>query len=359
MESYLLPEATSQLEQIINILKDNEDMIPEFGWIHLSDIYYRLGVCFTMRTELNEGERCLFMALTCLDLSWPKNKMSFFLHFWMNWFEQYKHRHWHPLLGLTRRRVNQDLARRVVDIMRQLSNIYVYTGNGRSFAFTSLVGLNACERLRDAGPNYTLFLARHSLVCWLDEKRHDSVYYMSMALQNMKKNWHADAWTVCAYLHFAAGKFGDARSLTYLAIENTRTFGVVTDCQAFYRAVGLVVTTRIFEGILNDCPDDLALIKLMADTARINRDYEAEIWLGVYNLGNSIVINKLDDCSATVVLLETQVSKTTIYNAIAIHGTLICYYIRKRNYDLAHSHIGPFLEILPCLTVTRKCFDYY
>ncbi|ORZ21135.1 hypothetical protein BCR42DRAFT_345789 [Absidia repens] len=359
MKSYLLPEATSQLERIISILKDNEDMIPEFGWTHLSDIYYRLGVCFTMRTELNEGERCLFMALSCLDKSWPKNKVSFFLQFWMNWFEQYKHRHWLPLLNLTRRRVNPDLGRRVVDIMRQLSNIYVYTGNGRSFAFTSLVGLNACEKLCDTGSNYTLFLSRHSLVCWLDEKRHDSVYYMSMALQNMNQKWHADALTVCAYLYFAAGKFHDARSLTYLAIENTRTFGVVTDCQAFYRAVALVVTTRIFEGVLDDCPDDLALIKLMADTARINRDYEAEIWLAVYNLGNSIVNNTLDDCSAPVLLLETQVGKTTNYNAIAIHGTLLCYYIRKQNYDLAHSHIGSFLEILPSLTVTPNIFPIY
>jgi tetratricopeptide (TPR) repeat protein len=354
MKSYLLPEATSQLEKIIKILKDNEDMVSEFGWTNLSDIYYQLGVCFTMRTELNEGERCLYTALSCLTKDWPKNKLSFLTQFWINWLYQYQHRHWHCLWKLTRQRMNPELGKRVVDIMRQLSNIYVYTGNGRSFAYTSLVGLNACENLRDTGCNYTLFLARHSLVCWLNEKRSDSVYYMSKALQNMNNNWHADTISVCAYLYFAAGKFHDARSLAYLAVENTRTFGVVTDCQAFYRAVGLVITTRIFEGALDSCPDDVALMKLMTDTARLNRDYEVEMWTGVYHLGNSIVTNSLDDCLTTVSFLEDHLPKSTNYNAIAIHGTLICYYIRKKEYDEAHSHIRRFVEILPSLTLTRK-----
>ncbi|CAO3590799.1 unnamed protein product [Absidia cylindrospora] len=312
-----------------------------------------------MRTELNEGERCLFLALSCLDKAWPRGRFSFFVHFTLNWLDQYKHRHWHLLWNLTRRKVNPKLDRRLVDIMRQLSNIYVYTGNGRSFAYTSLVGLNACESLRDEGPNYTLFLARHSLVCWLNEKRSDSVYYMSKALQNMKKTWHADTLSVCAFLYFAAGKFHDARSLAYLAVDSTRTFGVVTDCQAFYRAVSLVMTTRIFEGVLDDCPDDLNLMKLMADTARINRDYEAEIWLGVYSLANSIVTNQLEDCLIVVSHLESHIASSTEYNAIAIHGTLICYYIRKQNYDEAYLHINPFLELLPSLTVTPNIFPIY
>ncbi|KAI8331150.1 hypothetical protein BC941DRAFT_439130 [Chlamydoabsidia padenii] len=359
MKSYLLPEATSQLEKILKILKDNDDMAPEFGLINLSDIYYRLGVCFTMRTELNEGERCLYMALSCLAKDWPKNKISFFVQFWINWFTQYQHRHWHLLWKLTRRRMNPELGKRVVDIMRQLSNIYVYTGNGHSFAYTSLVGLNACESLRDTGPNYTLFLARHSLVCWLNEKRSNSVYYMSKALQNMNNDWHADAISVCAYLYFAAGKFNDARSLAYLAIENTRTFGVVTDCQAFYRAVALVITTRIFEGSLDNCPDDFALMKLMTDAARINRDYEVDMWTGVYHLGNLIVTNKLDDCSVIVTLLEDHLSKSTNYNAIAIHGTLLCYYIRKQEYEEARIHIRKFVEILPSLTLTPNIFPIY
>lgn len=354
MRSYLLPEATTQLEQILTILKENDEMVHEFGWTRLSDIYYRLGVCFTMRTELTKGERYLFMALSCLDKPWPKDRSSFLLHFASNWLDQYKHRHWQLLWTLTRRKVDPELGERIVDIMRQLSNIYIHTANGRSFTYTSLVGLNACEGLRDEGYNYTFFLSRYSLVCWLNENQRNSVYYMTRALQNMKDTWHANTLSVCAYLYFAAGKFHDARSLAYLAIENTRAFGVVTDCQAFYRAVALIVTTRIFGGVLDDYPKDLQLLKLMADTARINRDYEVEKWLGVYSLGNSIVTDKLDDCSSVVSVLESNLANCTDYNAIAIHGTLLCYYIRRRKYDEAHSHIGLFLERLPMLTVTRK-----
>jgi hypothetical protein len=95
-------------------------------------------------------------------------------------------------------------------------------------------------------------------------------------------------------------------------------------------------------------------MKLMTDTARLNRDYEVEMWTGVYHLGNSIVTNSLDDCLTTVTFLEDHLPKSTNYNAIAIHGTLICYYIRKKEYDEAHNHIRRFVEILPSLTLTRK-----
>ncbi|CAO3590800.1 unnamed protein product [Absidia cylindrospora] len=32
MQSNLFPEATSQLERIISILRENDDMVPGFGW---------------------------------------------------------------------------------------------------------------------------------------------------------------------------------------------------------------------------------------------------------------------------------------------------------------------------------------
>ncbi|KAI9307012.1 hypothetical protein BJ944DRAFT_228992 [Cunninghamella echinulata] len=360
MESYLLPEATDQLERIVKILDENEDLASEYGLIHYSDIYYRLGVCFTMRTELNEGERYLLMALACLNHSWPKNKIIFGLKYWRKVYAQYKYRHWPVLWKLTEGRLKPELGKRIIDIMRQLSNIYVYTGNGQSFSYTSLVGLNVCAKLKDRGPNYTLFLARHSLVCWLHEHKQNSVYYMTKALQFMNTNSDADTLSVCSYLYFAAGKFKDTRSLAYRAVLCTRTLGVVTDCQAFYRAVGLILTTRIFEGRLDDCPSDLNLMNLMAETARVNRDYEAEIWLNVYNLGNAIIKDQLEDiCDEIIPHLESQHLNTSKYNAIAIHGTLLCYYARKNNYDQAIHHMNLFMDILPALTITPNLFPIY
>ncbi|CAO3629174.1 unnamed protein product [Cunninghamella blakesleeana] len=359
MQTYLLPEATGQLERIVKILDENEDLAFEFGLNHYSDIYYRLGVCFTMRTELNEGEKYLFMALACLNHSWPRNKFVFTLKYWLKVYDQYKYRHWPLLWRLTEGNLKLEHGKRIITIMRQLSNIYVYTGDGRSFAYTALVGLNVCERLQDRGPDYTLFLARNSLVCWLNEKKLNSVYYMTKALRYMNNNSDADTLSVCSYLYFAAGKFKDTRSLAYRAILCTRTLGVVTDCQAFYRAVGLILTTRIFEGKLNDCPEDLNLMKLMTDTARTNRDYEAEIWLNVYHLGNAIICDQLDSCGETIPHLESQYSNTSKFNAIAIHGSLLCYYARKRNYDKAIFHLEEFMKILPALTITPNLFPIY
>lgn len=354
MQNYLLAEATVNLQQIVKILEENEDLFEQFGLLHLSDVYRRLGICFTMRTKLTEGELYLFKALDCLDEPWPSSKFKYIFKFWKNRFSQYQHRRWRVF-----QRYNttskQEHGRRIVEIMAQLSNIYFYTGNGRDFLYTCLLGLNACERLEDSGIYYTLFLARNALLCWLNDARDNSIFYISKALRQMSTD-RADSGTltICALLYFAAGKFSNARDLLYQSIEGCRMLGVVTDCQAFYRSVGLVITMRIFEGSFDRSGDDLALLKQMADTAHSNGDFEVEIWLGVYNIGNAIVMDRMTDCSPYVALLEAHVQDAADYNRVAIHGTLVCYYARNHLYDMARRHIQKLMNDLPSLTITRK-----
>jgi hypothetical protein len=354
MQNYLLAEATINLQKIVKILDENEDLLDQFGAIHLSDIYRKLGVCFTMRTKLKEGENFLYKALECLGEPWPKTKFEFQYKFWKNRFNQYQHRKW-GVFGNYSTTAKREHGERVIEIMAQLSNIYFYTGNGRDFLYTCLLGLNACEKLGDVGPYYTLFLARYALLCWLNDAKENSILYIAKALHQMNTDRvDSGTLTICALLSFAAGKFTNARNLLYQSIEGSRTLGEVTDCQAFYRSVGLVVTMRIFEGAFDKSSTDMALLKQMADTAHRNGDFEAEIWLGVYNVGNAIVMDRMGDCSPYVALLEAHVREAADYNCIAIHGTLVCYYARIHTYDLARRHIQKLIDILPLLTVTRK-----
>jgi hypothetical protein len=353
MKSFLLPEATSNLERIVKILNENQDLAAQFGRIHRSDIYRRLGMCFTMRTKLKEGERFLFQALDCLGEPWPQSEPEFLFKFWINRLAQYRHRKLRVFRKFDKD-LKKEIGKRVVEIMAQLSNIYFYTGKGRAFVYTCLVGLNACERLNEVGPNYTLFLARNSLLSWLNDEKEQSIFYITKALQYMDEKNDADTLTICSHLCFAAGKFKNARDLLYQSIEAVKTLGVITDCQAFYRSVGLVITMRIFEGTLDSSPDDLVLLKQMADTAHSNCDFEAEIWLGVYNIGNALIMDRLRECEPFVALLETHLKHAADYNRIAIHGTLLCYYARRRNYEYARRHTRCLVAILPLLTVTRK-----
>jgi hypothetical protein len=168
----------------------------------------------------------------------------------------------------------------------------------------------------------------------------------------------ADTLTICSHLCFAAGKFKNARELLYQSILAVKTLGVITDCQAFYRSVGLVITMRIFEGTLDQSPDDLALLKEMANTAHSNCDFEAEIWLSVYNVGNALIMDRLRDCAPFIALLEAHLKQSADYNKIAIHGTLLCYYARMRNYEGARRHTRSLVSILPLLTVTRKFYFF-
>ncbi|KAI9271789.1 hypothetical protein BDA99DRAFT_500982 [Phascolomyces articulosus] len=358
IKSYLLPEATDNLKKIVEILDKNESIAAQFGRVHYSDIYRRLGMCYTMRTKLNEGERYLFMALDALGEPWPRSELEFMYKFWTNRAAQYHHRRWGAWNKYSKPG-KKLIWKRVVEIMAQLSNIYFYTGKGHSFVYTCLIGLNACERLNEDGPNYTLFLARNSLLSWINDQKEHSIFYITKALRHMEEKNDPGTLTICAFLCFAAGKFNNARDLLYQSIQAVRTLGVITDCQAFYRSVGLVITMRIFEGRLDSSPEDLLLLKQMADTAHSNGDYEAEIWLGVYNIGNAIVMDRLRDCDPFVALLEAHVKQAADYNKIAIHGTLIAYYARARNYEYARRHLRNLVNSLPALTVTPNTFPIF
>ncbi|KAI8336142.1 hypothetical protein BC941DRAFT_428418 [Chlamydoabsidia padenii] len=358
IRSYLLPEATSNLERMVKILNENPDIAFRFGRIHQSDIYRRLGVCFTMRTQLSMGEHYLLMALKCLGEGWPQTEPKFIYKFWKQRFAQYRNRQW-GLVWEFRSDNKKQTGHRVVEIMAQLSNIYFYTGKGRAFVYTCLVGLNACEKLGEVGPNYTLFLARTSLLCWFNDQKKHSIFYISKALRHMDEKNDAGTLTICALLCFAAGRFGTATELCKKSIDAVKTLGVVTDCQAFYRSVGLVITMMIFQGTLDQSSDGAALLKQMADTARSNGDYEVEIWLGVYHVVNAIVVDRLVECEPFVVLLEHHLKQAVDYNRIAIHGTLLCYYARCQKYDMSRRHMRHLVSILPSLTVTPNIFPIF
>ncbi|KAI9469638.1 MAG: hypothetical protein EXX96DRAFT_586924 [Benjaminiella poitrasii] len=351
MQTYLLPEATINLQRIVKILDEHPHKLAQFGSTCLSDIYRKLGMCFTMRTKLTEGEHYLFRALEVLGEPWPQAEVLFWMQLWKHRFRQYRHRR-----HLFRYRASKH-GERVVEIMAQLSNIYFYTGNGRDFVYSCLVGLNECEGLGQTGLNYTLFLARNSLLCWLNDEKEKSIFYIAEALR--QKTTDPGTLTICSLLCFAAGKFSNARDLLYQSVDGSRTLGVVTNCQAFYRAVGLLVTMRIFEGTFVGAATEVGLLKQMADTAHSNGDFEAEVWLGVYNVGNAIVIDRMADCAPYVALLEAHVKEAADYNRIAIHGTLVCYYARNHMFDLARRHIQRLVTHLPALTVTPNIFPIY
>ncbi|KAL0091054.1 hypothetical protein F4703DRAFT_1400836 [Phycomyces blakesleeanus] len=358
MKSYLIPEATLNYEHIVNILDNNEDLYLKFGNMHISNIYINLGLCYTMRTKLEEGEIYLFKALDCLGKPWPKTERQFLWRFWVNRADQYRHRRW----GARIRHKNDtktEIWKRVIDIMKPLSNIYFYNGNGREFVYTCLIGLNACERLGDIGPKYTMFLARNALLCWVNDQKEKSIFYITKALRNMDLRTDSDTLAICAFLSFAAGKFDNARELLYQSIQASLTLGTVVEFQSFYRSVKLLVTMGIFGGNLDRSPRDVALLQQMASTARNNGDSEVDIWLGVYHVGNSIVTNRLHECLAFVSLLEAHFHETPIYNQIAIHGTLVCYYAKTRNYEQAREHTQKLIAILPALTGTPNLFPVY
>ncbi|KAI8139465.1 hypothetical protein BJV82DRAFT_521836 [Fennellomyces sp. T-0311] len=358
MRSFLLPEAARNLQMIATILEQNDDLAARYGLVHRSDIYRKLGICLTMRSKYKDAEEYLLKSLDCLGFRWPKSNLELLRRYWFARLSQWRYNH-----GLVFHRpatmVKQELGRRVTDVMMQLCQIYYVRGLGDMFVYACLIGLNECERIQDTGYRSTFFLARAALLNWLNDRKATGVRFMSRALERMGDKPEPGALNICAVLCFSAGQFEKARKLLYQSVKGTQTLGVVIDCQEFYRAVRLIVTTRIFEGTLDASSGDQALMKQMADTAQSNNDYEAEIWLAVYNVANSLVMCRLRDASPFVLLLEAHISDLADYLRVVIHGTLLYYYIRCENNIRAKEHINNFIRYLPSLTTTANILPVY
>lgn len=356
MRSSLLREATRNLERLVRILESSDNMGGRYGQVHRSDVYRRLGICLTMRTRLNEAENYLLKSLQCLGMPWPSSDIKYIYRFWRNRLSQYCHRHF-PVFKKHTSLVKKEVFRRVVETMMQLCNIYYYQGNGRGFILACLTGLNACERLGDRGRHYTFFLARYALLSWLNDKKEDSVYYITKATRFMSSKPDPSTLNSCALLCISAGKFSNAREILYRSIQHTRTLGVVTDCQEFYRAVRMLITMRIFEGTLDQSPYDLSLLKQMADTAHCNGDYEAEDWIAIYNVANALVKCRLWEIDHHVTLLETHAREAATYNKVAIHGILAYYYAKTDNFLYLRTHLRHLISLLPRMSATCKYFE--
>ena len=353
MRSFLLPEAARNLKQIANILENNEGLAGQYGLVHRSDIYRKLGICLTMRSEFDDGEKYLLQSLRCLGFPWPSSNLGFHWQFWMVRFSQWRHRHIaHYVRWIPKSPVKKELGRRIIEIMIQLCHIYYLRGIGDKFVFACLAGLNECERIEDQGIRYTYLLGRAALVNWINDNRSTGVYYMSRALTHMDDNADPGTLNACAILCFSSGRFEKAREIFYQAIKTTQTLGVVTDCQEFYRAIRVLVTMRIFEGRLDSSPVDQGLLKQMADTAHSNGDHQAEIWLALYHVANSIVMCRLREADPFVLLLEAQLANVMDYLRVAIHGTLLYYYTRSGKKRRCLEHTSLFLRYLPTMTVT-------
>ncbi|KAI9319815.1 hypothetical protein BX666DRAFT_1853406 [Dichotomocladium elegans] len=358
MHSHLIHEAASNFGQIAKILEKNDDISARYGLVHKSDIYRRLGICLTLRNRFNEAEMYLQQALHCLGVPWPENPIGFFYQFWQCRLTQLRHRYCRPL-WIQKEPVKRELGRRTIEIMMQLCNIYYFRDNGENFIYACLTGLNVCEKIGDRGQRYTFFLARIALLSWLNDHRDSSAYYMTKAFKNMGSKPDAGALNICAILCFAAGKMVRARDLLKQSVSLTRTLGVVTDCQEFYRAVRIMITMRILEGTLDNSSEEQVLMKVMADTAHRNGDQEAELWLAIYHVANSLIMCRLEQSDPYVLWLESSVHATGEYNRLAIHGLLMNFYTLSGDRKRTLENTKEFLRLLPLLTMTANMIPVF
>lgn len=358
MKSYFLSEATAALKQIVKILEENEQHAKEFGRLHLSDIYQRLGECLSMRTDLDQGQSYLYKALECLGKPWPKRSIAFTFSIFKERIEQQyrtKLRHYyrrHHTAVPTIEASEAEIYRRVANIMHHLTNVHFYTGQGQDFVLACLMGLNACERLGSSYPYHSTFLVRFALLCWVNDDQMAAISLLDRALRHGSSD-SPDAITlcICSYICFAAGRLAPARDTLMRAIRLVRVCGVVTDCQAFYRAVSLAATIGIFGG--EKC--DPGLMKVMAETAHINGDYGAEIWLSLFHIAEGIVVDDLRSCDPYVTLLEGHWERIKGFDRIAVRGVLMAYYARLRRREVALRHFVALAAVLPSLTVSGEC----
>ncbi|KAL1916785.1 uncharacterized protein VTP21DRAFT_5489 [Calcarisporiella thermophila] len=351
IQSYSLPEATEAFEKIVRLLDQDPELGRGYDAEKLSEVYLSLGECLSMRTKLMEAESRLLKALEIMGTPWPKNRFEFQVAMYRERLVQrrYRQRRPHPkrnsMSQVAQNNKRSERLRKLVRIFDQLYNIYHHLGKGDETVLSCVWGLNCCEKLAQYNETHALFLARQALYCWLSDRQTLSAFYIGRALRMTKKCPGAYTLTACANLCFAAGSWHTACDLLYYSIEAMKTMGVVTDCQAFYRAVQLLMAIRIFQGTLSRQPGDQALLRELATMGRNNDDVEAELWVATFQLADAIITHRLNDSEPLVLRLEAQLAQERGLNRIALHGVLAAYHARMGRFNITQRHFVQLAQL--------------
>ncbi|KAG0099870.1 hypothetical protein BGZ93_005474 [Podila epicladia] len=345
LKSNMLTDATENLTDLIRILDTERGAASMVNQEDLAEIYGMKGETLSKRMRIEEAEPALLDSLARYGINWPKSNQQWRMALFMEKTKFLLHYGGtSPGLNFSGGRApkpkadtkSQMTLQRIIQVLGCLQNIYFWKTDLNGAMLSTLLTLNHSRKLGLPSGEQTVSLGRYALLNYFKGHKHVCTEYMEKArLANIAgEATEGMLPSMRGYVNYCEGEIELAHQDFADAINESKTFGVVSNLATFYRSVTLKCAFRMWEGSLNAHQEDTALLRAMSAVAIQNGDSEGETLFAIPTLANLLLQDRLRDADSWVVLIERFIMpKARLMNLLVIHGMLAYYYAKMGNFS--------------------------
>ncbi|KAF9306744.1 hypothetical protein BGZ74_003921 [Mortierella antarctica] len=385
LKSNMLTDTTQNINEIINILETEKGACDILSKEDLAEIYAMKGESLAKRMRIEEAESALMVSLQQYGIFWPTTKRQWKTELWKKKLNFLFHYH-RGALPIRHGRYNhesvadaydyqrtvspfdEELAfsppsptspkskldlktqvrlQRIIRVFSCLQNIFFWKTHPDAALLSSYYTLYFSRLLGIPSGDQTASLGRVAILLYFQGKKRKCEAYMNEALRANKAGQTTDGMlpAMQAFVKYAEGHRDEAHQLLNIAINESKTFGVVSSLASFYRAVTTKCAYRMWEGAFSTHPEDCQLLRTLSAVAIQNGDTEGEALFAIPTLANLLIQDRYHDAESWVVLIEKHIMpKATQTNHLMVNAMLAFYYIKTGNFAKSKIYLQLWTE---------------
>ncbi|KAF9957219.1 hypothetical protein BGZ72_002052 [Mortierella alpina] len=361
LKGNMLMDATTSLTELINILDTARGALNEVTQEELAHIYGMKGESLSKRMRIEEAEPALLDSLARYGVHWPKTSQQWRMALFMEKTKFMFHFPSGATPGLQqagsvkppKAKVDaktQITLERIIRVLGCLQNVYFWRTEPDAAMLSCLYTLNFSRRLGLPSSEQTVSLGRYGLLYYFKGDKKTCMDYLEKAIQANKAGEGTDGMlpSMCAYVEYCEGHPEKAHKQLADAINESKSFGVVSHLATYYRSVTMKCAYRMWEGSFNVHPEDSALLRAMSAVAIQNEDSEGETLFAIPTLANLLLQDRLRDAESWVLLIERYIMpKARLMNVLVIYGMLAYYYAKMGIFPRTQTYLGWLVAKLP------------
>ncbi|KAF9929145.1 hypothetical protein FBU30_001822 [Linnemannia zychae] len=359
LKSNMLTSSTENVNRLIDILDNVPGAREMVSQEDLADIYGIKGESLSKRMRIEEAEPALIESLAYYGILWPQTKQEWkstilreslkfkFYHLRGESPVKVKNGHNEPRAKVGRKEKMR--YQRILRVLYCLQNIYFWMSHPNAAMLSSLYTLKYSRKLGVPSGVQAASLGRIGLLLYFQDKKRLCDKYMSESwiISNAGLTTEGMLPAMSAYIEYSEGHIEDAHQLLTQAIQESKTFGVVTHLASFYRAVTMKCVYRMWEGTYNMHPEDCQLLRTLSAVAMQNGDSEGETLFAIPTLSNLLLLDRLREAESWAVLIEKFIMpKARLMNLLIVHAILAYYYSRIGQYDKSRFYLELFGDVI-------------
>ncbi|KFH67021.1 hypothetical protein MVEG_07545 [Podila verticillata NRRL 6337] len=388
LKSNMLTDTTQNINEIINILDTERGAREILSKEDLADIYAMKGESLAKRMRIEEAEPALMVSLQQYGIFWPttkrqwttelwKKKIGFLFHYHLGAMPIRSHHSSHdtitdaydyqqsispfdeapafppPPTSHVKSKLDlktQVRLRRIIRVFSCLQNIYFWRTHPDAAMLSCYYTLYFLRQLGVPSGDQTASLGRVAILLYFQGKKRKCELYMKEALRANKAGQTTDGMlpAMQAFVEYSEGHRDEAHQLLNIAINESKTFGVVSCLASFYRAVTTKCAYRMWEGALSTHPEDGQLLRTLSAVAIQNGDTEGEALFAIPTLANLLIQDRYREAESWVMLIEKHIMpKATQTNLLMVQAMLTYYYVKIGNFAKMRIFLQLWIERIP------------